>query len=82
MIPNLALPAAGEPVRNRILLALPPRERDLVLSHAVEVGLHRGQVLYRAGDPVEQFYFLNRGLVCLVVGNLLGRMLETIATYP
>jgi len=44
-------------ISNRLLSALPRRDRDRVLGHCDEVKLTFGQILYEQGDPVTQVYF-------------------------
>lgn len=68
--------AREEDLRNRILLALPAPERKQILKHAVEISLHRGHVFYRPGDKVQTIYFINRGLISLVLEMRDGRAIE------
>ncbi len=44
-------------IDNRLLAALPRRDRERVLGRCVEVGLAFGDVLCEQGDPVTQVYF-------------------------
>jgi CRP-like cAMP-binding protein len=59
--------AAGKPVSNKILLSLSDSEYDLLRPHLEYVNLPNHLVLHEAGGRLEFAYFLNRGLISLVV---------------
>ena len=72
--PATRRPAAA--LNNRILRALGAEERGEVIAQATETPLYRGQVLYRCGDAVRHFYFINRGLISLMLDTADGRSVE------
>lgn len=51
---------------NRLLVALPQREQDLLKRDLVACALLRGDVLYEAGGEVEHVYFPQSGVAALV----------------
>ena len=59
--------AEGKPVGNRILLAISDSEYKLLRPHLEHVSLPNHLVLHEAGAKLEFAYFLNRGLISLVV---------------
>ena len=67
---------ASRNIANRILLALPPRTLDELLPSLNWVELARGQIICRAGTPVEHVYFVNRGLTSLIRAMRDGRTAE------
>jgi len=66
----------GKPVRNRMLLALPDAEYDALRPLLTLVELPRHTSLHEPGEKLEFAYFLNRGLVSLVVATRVGKMVE------
>ncbi len=54
---EICVPHGKRPISNRLLSALPRRDRERVLSRCAEVELVFGQVLYEQGDAVTQVYF-------------------------
>ena len=61
---------------NRMLLALPPYERNRLMPSLKLVELERGQIICRLGEKIRQFYFVNRGIVSLVHIMRDGRTVE------
>ena len=59
--------AAGKPVSNKILLSISDSDYDLLRPHLEYVNLPNHLVLHEAGGRLEFAYFLNRGLISLVV---------------
>lgn len=59
-------PPATLDIANRLLLAMEPTVRDILLLRMEMVDLARGQVLAEVGAPVEYVYFVNRGLISLL----------------
>ncbi|MGB8915231.1 MAG: Crp/Fnr family transcriptional regulator, partial [Candidatus Sulfotelmatobacter sp.] len=59
--------AAGKPVGNRILLSISDSEYKALRPHLEHVNLPSHLVLHEAGAKLEFAYFLNRGLISLVV---------------
>jgi CRP-like cAMP-binding protein len=62
--------------RNQLLAALPAGERVRLMPHLKHVSLEAGQVLYRPNEPTEHVYFLNDGLVSLVLTSQEGIEVE------
>jgi CRP-like cAMP-binding protein len=52
--------------RNRLLDALPSKDREQLLAHCEPIDLIFTEVLYRAGEPIPQVYFPTGGFVSLV----------------
>lgn len=61
---------------NRILLTLPPEVRGQLMCACHRVELPFGQVIYRAGVALEDAYFVEHGLVCLLKSMTDGRCAE------
>jgi CRP-like cAMP-binding protein len=59
--------AAGKPVSNKILLSVSDSDYGLLRPHLEYVNLPNHLVLHEAGGRLEFAYFLNRGLISLVV---------------
>ena len=68
--------AAGKPVHNEILLAMTPREFNLVRPHLQFVDLEQHRILYEPHRKLKFMYFPNRGLISLVVVLKTGRTVE------
>lgn len=66
----------GKPVRNLLLLAMPDEEFNLLRPELEPVDLPRYLLLYEQGSRMEQAYFLNYGMVSLVVVAHDGRSVE------
>ena len=66
----------GQVVLNRLLLAIPDQEYDLLYPHLefVELPLYRS--LHEAEDGFDFGYFINTGLTSLVIGTSDGRSVE------
>jgi len=67
---------AGKPVSNKILLSITDNEYNTVRPHLEYVRLPHHQVLHEAGVRLEFAYFLNRGLISLVVVMKDGKTAE------
>lgn len=65
---------APEPIRNRLLAALAPKDYRRISQHLVKVPMEFGQVLHEAGGPMKHVYFPNSGTISLlaVVSPLKG----------
>lgn len=61
---------------NRLLLALPAKTLSRVRSSLKPMRLNRGAMVHRAGDPIEQVHFINRGLISVVKTMGDGRTVE------
>ena len=68
--------AAGKPVSNIILLSISDSEYSLLRPHLEYVNLPNHLVLHEAGAKLEFAYFLNRGLISLVVVMKDGKTAE------
>lgn len=62
--------------RNRILAALPERERERLLQHMRKVLLQRGQILIAPGEPITGAYFPLDSMISLVTLMRDGLMTE------
>lgn len=56
----------GNHIQNEILLDLPRKERDMLLSKLEFVRLKAHQVLHEPGDNLKSVYFCNTGLVSIL----------------
>lgn len=61
---------------NRLLLALPPRVRNQVLSSVERVSCERHQVLVDADTPLDHVYFPDRGVISVVAVYPDGTVIE------
>jgi CRP-like cAMP-binding protein len=68
--------AAGNPVKNALLLAIPDREFGLLRPHLEYLELPHHQILQEPGQKIEYAYFLNHGMVSLVILTSDGRSVE------
>ena len=68
--------AEGKPVSNTILLSISDSEYNSLRSHLEYVNLPNHLVIHEAGGKLEFVYFLNRGLISLVVVMKDGRTAE------
>lgn len=57
---------SGNPVRNEILLEIPPEEFALVAPKLELVRMQPRQVLHEAGDSLRSAYFCNTGLISIL----------------
>lgn len=53
--------------RNHLLASLPESEYALLQPHLKEVPLKQGTVLAEQGEPIDQVYFPNSGMVSIVI---------------
>lgn len=56
-----------KPADNKLLAALPSRERDRLLPHLEPVSLHFEEVLYEPDGPIRHVYFPISGMISLVL---------------
>jgi CRP-like cAMP-binding protein len=68
--------ASGGAIRNRILSALPDSEFEALRPHLEPVPLKYHQTLHESAGEIDGAYFLNRGMVSLVVQSTDGRSVE------
>ncbi|MBD2743596.1 Crp/Fnr family transcriptional regulator [Coleofasciculus sp. FACHB-1120] len=55
-----------QPIKNRLLAALPAEEYERLVPHLQLVSLPLNQVLYEVGVPIEYVYFPQQGIVSLL----------------
>lgn len=67
-------------IGNRLLAALPPDEYERLVPHLQPVSLPQGKVLYYPGDPIQDAFFLEDGLVALRSTTADGTSLEVVST--
>jgi CRP-like cAMP-binding protein len=67
---------AGKPVSNKILLSISDSEYSSIRPHLEYVRLPNHLVLHETGERLQFAYFLNRGLISLVVVMKDGRTVE------
>ena len=69
-------PARRNAFKNRLLTALPQGELDQFYSNLHPVTLSQRQVLYAAGAPIEDVYFVEEGLGSVLTNMANGTMIE------
>src|SRR6267378_1630580 len=62
-VPKAPSDGDGHAVANKILLSLPPKERDQVLSKLELVRLKLHQVIHEAGETIKSGYFVIVGVI-------------------
>jgi CRP-like cAMP-binding protein len=67
---------AGKPVSNKFLLSIPDSEYRAIRPHLEFLSLPHNRSLYEPNRPLEFVYFLNAGMVSLVVETEDGRTVE------
>jgi CRP-like cAMP-binding protein len=68
--------SAGKPIHNEILLAMTPREFNLVRPHLQFVDLEQHRILYEPHGKLKFMYFPNCGIISLVVVLKTGKTVE------
>jgi len=63
-------------IRNRILAALPQEEFAAIAQHLTRVELTLGQPLHRAGDKIENVFFVESGFISALSVLSDGQSLE------
>src|SRR4028118_273170 len=58
--------ARPNPIKNRLLSALPNSEYERLLPHLEPVSLTFKQIIYAPNEPIEYVYFPNSGIISLV----------------
>jgi CRP-like cAMP-binding protein len=66
----------GNPIANKILLSLSPKERSQVLPKLEFVRLKLHQVLHEAGETIKSGYFVNAGLMSILAVQPDGKTVE------
>jgi CRP-like cAMP-binding protein len=67
---------SGRPIKNHILLSIPDHEYNMLRPHLEFVDLENHLVLQEPRGRIEHGYFLNQGMVSLVVATTDGRSVE------
>jgi CRP-like cAMP-binding protein len=62
---------------NRLLAALPAEMLGLIGHDLKQIALTQGQALYEPGQPIEQIYFPQSGMISLLVVSKHGEATET-----
>lgn len=62
---------------NRLLASLPPGALSLMADNLRQTSIARGVVLYEPGEPVDEIYFPQTGLISLMVVTKDGGAIET-----
>ena len=68
------------PGANRLLTTLPAASRERILAKTERVSLPQGHIVLHSGDPIEHVYFVESGVLSLVVMMDDGRGVESIAS--
>ncbi len=66
----------GNPVRNELLLAIPPVEGDSIFSQLTFVQLRNHDVLQECGEHIQYAYFMNSGLASVLNSMRDGKTVE------
>ena len=64
------------PANNRLLSALPREEYERLLPHLEPVRLHKGRIIYEAGDTAHSAFFVNGGMISLLSTTEQGEVIE------
>jgi len=67
------------PASNHLLDAMPPDELRKLRPHLTQTRLHQGDVIQKAGAPIEHVYFPTEGMVSLVAELESGEAIEIAA---
>jgi CRP-like cAMP-binding protein len=55
-----------QPIKNRLLAALPPEELALLIRHLEPVTLPKKEILFEVGAPLSHVYFIDEGLASVI----------------
>jgi CRP-like cAMP-binding protein len=55
-----------QPIKNRLLVGLPPEDLAQLIEHLEPVALPKKQVLYEVGAPLDHIYFIEEGLASVL----------------
>jgi CRP-like cAMP-binding protein len=66
-----------DPLKNRLLAALPPPDFALIARHLATASMPAGQILNQADDSVRQVYFPLKGMLSLLAVLKNGKAIET-----
>jgi CRP-like cAMP-binding protein len=56
----------SDPMKNRLLAALPPEEYEVILPHLGHVSFKLGQVVYESGGQMDHIYFPTTAIISLL----------------
>ena len=73
MSPQNATPPG---LQNRLLLALPPAERELLFPRLIEIEMPLHTILQKSDAPVERFHFVETGTVSMIAIMQNGTQIE------
>jgi len=62
---------------NKLLAKLPRRDFESLAAHLTHVSLPQGEIVYEAGDEVDQIYFPSAGMFSLLAVMRDGKAIET-----
>ena len=75
-VENAERTAAGQAVQNAILLRIPEGEFEAVQPYLKFVPLDLATCLHREHETIHEVYFMNRGIVSMLVETDDGRSVE------
>jgi CRP-like cAMP-binding protein len=58
--------ADGHAIENKLLLGLPPKERDIIVPQLIYVRMRTHEVLHEPGEAIKFAWFMNRGLTSIL----------------
>jgi len=74
---QVPVPKASHPLDNKLLSSLPRDHFDRLLPHLSTLSMQQGNVLFEAGDEVDQVYFPHYGMLSLLAVLRDGKAIET-----
>jgi len=63
-------------IKNRLLATLEQEDLQCLLSHLQPVSLRQRDIIYHAGAPIEQVYFIEQGVASVLTSMANGSMIE------
>src|ERR1044072_1698095 len=63
--------------KNRLLLALEPKELEILYGHLAHVALEKGALLYDPGDQIDTIYFPHDAVISLMTLMEGGEAIES-----
>src|SRR4051812_8347554 len=69
-------------LQNSLLNALPADDQAMIFPHLVQIDLERGRLLYDPGDPIDQVYFPQDGVISLMTLMESGAAIESTTIGP
>ncbi len=74
---QVPIPKASLPLDNKLLSSLPRDHFDRLAPHLATISMQQGDVLFEAGDEVDQVYFPHYGMLSLLAVLRDGKAIET-----